>query len=305
MREKFGNSKFAAILLLCLLSIVPVCAGTVIFFSTHRELAYKYKSYHTAKIKYLQGDYRKAAAILKRCGDFRDAEHLREKYSYKVGEECFAEEEYSDAVEFFLAAYNYKDAPEMINECNYRLACKEFEQKHYYRAQLFFEKLGDYKDSARMNLESQYQYVLANPEITYSDTQTYISNLMAADYKDSRELFEKLQELAVEILVISNKEKISIFDYGVNPIKNNKMLYVHFHITNAEPDKEYKLKVIAKFPGGDIYEDDVVVSLDQYWFCFYEPWQMRSAEGKVEFTILDENGKVLAEKSRRLEKDHR
>ncbi len=296
---KKGKQRGLCIALACMAVLI---VGTFIYARTHEGFVRNCRSYATAQVKYFQGEYGKAAAILKSCGGFLNSKELSDKCFYKEGEEQLEAKEYQEAITNFLQVYEYSDSKERIREAYYLQGCDEMVQSFFYKAEVNFRNAGDYKDAKEKWLEAQYYYVTNDRDFSNETTRAYLANLMEANYKDSKEIYEELNQLAVEIFRTNNDGDYRFQDFDV--LKNNRTIYLYLKISCGVPKEEYKLKVRAQFPDESVFTDEMTATLGEEWYFEYEPNEkLMNSEGEATFTVMDENDNVLAEKTVMVQKE--
>ena len=285
------KNKQIKITAIILAGVALVSAATVGFAKLRPDVAKQAKDYYVAKTKFYQGDYKTGERLLYGCGDFLNAKELRKKYSYIEAVNLKEEGEYQEAIKYFLQAYDYKDSQEQIRESYYLRAKEAMDDKWYYAAEMYFASAKGYADADELRLECMYQDVLDSPYRTSEISMTYLNELVEADYKDAKEIYENLNRLEVVIGDVNYSEN-SFQDLDV--VKCDKEVLIHFRIQSGDPDKDYNITTRVQFPGGETDEDEITVKAGEYWVYSTDPIQ---EEGELIFTILDDSGNILDERT--------
>ena len=110
----------------------------------------------------------------------------------------FASEAYQQAKELYDSLGDYKDSKDLAQECEYLKHVKWLEEGSAMSAYEYF-KNSDYKDSKTLAKEAQYQYAKANLQNTDETTYSFLSELKAAGYKDSAQIYEDLYSWKIKL----------------------------------------------------------------------------------------------------------
>lgn len=183
------------------------------------------------------------------------------------------------------------------NESKYQEATTLLNSGHYERALILFEELkqANYKDSAQKLNETKYQYVLEKNDNKDSTVYTYMKDLVAANYKNSSQVFDKLYAWKFEIAFSTTQKSM----YHADTVNATSQLfpfyYINFRITGGEPGESLHGQYEIKFSNGQKitkgYGDGGGIVLSIVLSATENPL------GKTTFTLYDDYGNVLATKA--------
>ncbi len=156
---------------------------------------------------YEQGQYGEAIELLKEIpDDMAGQSELRQKAAHAYAKQLIDAEDYSQAIEFL------NDMP------------------------------GDFDGSDELLQQAKYGYSLAHLDRSDESTMSYLQELAAEDYQNSREYYEELT--AWQITITANTDEDRTEDDN-NTFYQGETVYFHFNVAGGPPDEE--LRLIAEY----------------------------------------------------------
>lgn len=222
-KHKTHYAPFVAILLI-ILGIGAIIAIRVI------PPKLKADKYDKAAAYVQQEQYDKAAALYKELGNYEDSYDLYLQNTYAYASQLEGHGRYAEAKDVYVTLGDYKDSALKAQFCIYNDAMLKLNDGKYDEAKTGFDSIPEYADSAvqsqkclykkaeslianhnfveavailetitsydesvnDMILDAQYRYVKEHLDPEDETTQTYILNLTANNYLDSKSLAEYL-----------------------------------------------------------------------------------------------------------------
>ena len=183
------------------------------------------------------------------------------------------------------------------NNSKYDEALKYFNNGDYELALPLFEELAEknYNDSAEMVKETKYQFAVENNDEENSTVYEYLSELVADNYKDSKNIYDRLYTWKFNIAFSKTKQSLFHEDTIIASTSFAKFYYINLQITGGKPGESLHGEYVIKYSNGQESRDDfydgggAVLSL----MCS----ATQAPLGKTVFSLYDDSGKLLASKS--------
>lgn len=194
-------------------------------------------------------DYENATIIFQKLGDYQDSAKLLPEAKYQYAREMAAEKNWEKASELFEELENYKDSKSQCKESKYQHGVQLLSEKSYVKAVQIFEALGSYEDSKTKLNEAKYCYVLANKNSTNTTTYSYLKDLTAARYQDSKEIYDSLYAWSAKLVLVNTDEN----DYSTKASwvnKNCSYLQFCFELSGGPPGERVTLSKKIIWPDG-------------------------------------------------------
>lgn len=170
-------------------------------------------------------------------------------------------------------------------------------QGQYGSAVEYYEKSDFYSDSKEKILEAKYKYVEKSRNSDNITTYNYLKDLVDAQYKDSAEIYEKIYELSVNINI--NNEEDDYY-HSLQTVSTYNKWYCYIIVDGIEPGKTIDLMYSLKLPNGENDEGWIKDAENKDIFSYEVSMKdnpMNRKTGIATFSVYDENGQLLAEKS--------
>lgn len=226
--------------------------------------------YLLAEELFVQKKYERAALAFNQISGYKDSSERGKESRYLLAESLFRDKDYKEAERNYSLSGNYKDSEEKRNESNYLHASVLYSEKRYIDAETKYSNLGDYKDSKNKALESKYNYVINNKSRDNSLTMSYLEDLRAKDYKDSKSIYNSLTKWVAKIVVNSSTTDNTT---NLSSISKHENIVFHVTITGGKPDEEIKIKQVTHFSDGDTHSsttDFTLSNRDSYYSGWYD-----------------------------------
>lgn len=253
----------------------------------------KYKEGNEA---FENGEYNKAVAIFEEISDYSDSKNKRDKARLSYIEDFIGKKNYYRAIEELIIlkkSDRSTKVDELLQECYYQHAESLYEQKNYKQAVQYYQYVRDYERVKDKIWESKYLFCKNSKDINDYTTSTYLAELMAIGYKDSKNIYKNLTKLEA-VFWIGRSENVT---YDVSSLGKYDTWYFNVKITNGEKDKKYNIKYTLTYPDGSsdkgIFKG---ASLNQGFYVWSENGGYISS-GTATFSIYSEGGELLCKKS--------
>ncbi len=183
------------------------------------------------------------------------------------------------------------------NSSTYKQAVAHLNNGEYESALLLFEELAanNYKDSAEMIKETKYQFVVNKMDKEDSTVHEYMKELVAADYKDSKKLYDELYAWNFEIAFSASKQSMSHQDVVEATTKLFPFYFINFRITGGAPGEDLQGEYVIKYSTGQ--ESRAGFGDGNGNVLTITCSATQAPIGQTTFTLYDNNGNVLATKS--------
>ncbi len=170
---------------------------------------------------------------------------------------------YNEAHDLFVELEDFLDSKEMVKETWYQKGLYMMDAKAYSGAIGLFEAIGDYKKSEEKLKEAKYGYINSNKDNSNRTTYEYLKELKSINYKDTKDIYEKLYEWDVRILI--NSEGSDIYN-DVNKIKITKSLWIHLEALGGTPGEKTRFYLMCQLPSGEVQEEWIEDFRDGTWY---------------------------------------
>ncbi len=169
-------------------------------------------SYKDSRVRANEAKYLYAVACFD-AGDYENAydafflakshEGAFEKYqeaAYLYAAERAENSDWKKASALYKELKDYKDSQEKFTETCYQYGLEQLSSKSYKAAVDAFSALGDYQESKTKLIEAKYGYVETHKSNSDSVTYSYLKDLTAINYKDSKEIYKTLYAWSVKLI---------------------------------------------------------------------------------------------------------
>lgn len=183
------------------------------------------------------------------------------------------------------------------NSSKYEKAVTYLNCGDYESALSLFEELAekDYKDSAEKVKETKYQFVSNKKDEEDLTVYEYLTELVEENYKDSKEIYDKLYTWKFDIAFSTSKKSMSHND----TVKASTLLlpfyYINFRITGGKPGETLHGTYVIKYSNGQESSDGFFDGKGSVLSLLCSATQ--SPLGKTTFSLYDDYGNLLANKS--------
>ena len=299
-------------------------------------------NYHYGLELLENGEYENAYTVFKALTGYEDSKDQANESEYLYGIERFDAGDYEKAVAAFKLVKDYKDVGERLAEAKYQYALALTEKKDWKAASSLFKELGDYQDSASRYKETYYQYglkllssnsyseavsvfkslenyqesktklneakygyVLAHKNNTDTTTYSYLKDLKALGYKDTKDIYNSLYAWKVINIYFSTSEsetgakKTSISKY--DPV------YCHFELSGGPPGGSIYVYCKDIYPNGSSNGKDKTNFKYSRGYTGWFGWEdgiyqtpAYGATGTLTMKFYDEDGNLIGEGSVRI-----
>lgn len=279
------------------------------------------------------GKYEEAYTVFNSLSDYKNSKALAEESEYLYAIERFDAGDYEKAVSAFKIVKDYKDVPDRLPEARYQYAlfltesgdldtaatqlkllgdykdsAERFKETYYqYGLQLLnkgsysaavavFNTLGKYQDSKTKLNEAKYEYVLQHNNKTDVTTYSYLKDLKAIGYKDSKAIYNSLYAWHVNI-IINDSETNELT--CMTTISKYSTVYCHVTLTGGPPNESIEIRYSYTWPkssaNGDSW-DWKWRSGDSGWFCTWYEYPVYGNTGTFKVRVYNKStGELLGE----------
>ena len=263
-----------------------------------------YCGYHYAQKLLEEQDYETAITVLKETLSFEGSAELLDRAYMDAAQKCFDDKNYTGAYTYYKQFSGYDQASDFNKECRYQQACQYVKDGQYESAVGVFimDILDGYKDTEEKKLDAMYQYVVKTTKsgFVFTSSQTvyrYFQTLTENDYKNSKELFDKVYQWKLEVTAFNNDQN----DYTTILNSMNKVCsYVHFEakITGGEPNKFTTMYHTITYPDGRVVKSDwewenVSLNASPYLGCEWKSGWSISSVGEMTVSIYEKGSDKL------------
>ena len=271
-------------------------------YKTYEELGSSYKdAKDKAKdAKYLYAcecltakKYKDAANLFYFLRDYKEGQDKFNESTYAYAKECYDSKKYEDARIYFAKVKGYEDSDNLWEDASYNVGIACINSKDYKKAVTFLSEVSGYSDAKTKINEAKYAYVKAHKNNTDSTTYSYLKDLKAAGYSDSKTIYNDLY--AWKVSVVTNTSETNETSNN-SSISKYSTVYVHIKLTGGPPNEGVKLKYTYKWPGGSTKSDSwdwEMYSGDTTWFGTWlnDPWY--GSSGTFSYSISTSDGTKL------------
>ena len=218
------------------------------------EAKYRYALALTA-----QSNWKEASDQFRILGDYKDSATKFQETYYKYGLLLINQKNYKSAINVFSELGDYQDSASRYKETYYQYGLQLLGSKSYKEAVTVFNSLGSYQESKAKLNEAKYGYVTAHKNRTDTTTYSYLKDLKAAGYKDSKDIYNSLYAWSVTI-VINDSETNSTT--SKSSISKYKTVYCHVTLHGGPPNEGIELRYSYNWPSSSTNGD----SWDSKWY---------------------------------------
>lgn len=193
------------------------------------------------------GDYENAVAAFKLVKDYKDAGDRLPEAKYQHALALTEKKDWKAAWSLFKELGDYQDSASKCKETYYQYGLQLLSSKSYKAAVTAFNILGDYKESKLKLNEAKYRYVTAHKSRTDTTTYSYLKDLKAAGYKDSKDIYNSLYTWTMSTVINSSESNSTT---ARSTISKYDTVYCHMKLTGGPPGASIKIKCTASWPNG-------------------------------------------------------
>lgn len=167
----------------------------------------------------------------------------------------------------------------------------------YQEAIKNLNEAGNYSGAYEQLLEAKYQYAISKKSVKDMDAFRYLTELKAANYKDSAALYNSIYGWKVSI-VVNTSETDGKTD--LQTISKYKTWYFHISVSGGEPGQSDRFSYTGVFPDGEIQTsswDFDIYSGNKTWASWYYGSPEYGSTGTFTFKVYDSSGNLLATKT--------
>ncbi len=197
------------------------------------------------------GNYKKAYSLYSTLSakDYLDSADLLLQAGYAYGGQCEESGDYITAAATYAEIPTYLDVPDKLPEVLYQAGLQCLSGKQYEDAVKYFEQDKGYKDSNTQCLEAKYLFVMDHRDRTNTTTYSYLTDLKAAGYKDSKEIYASLYRWTVTMVAVSDNEDDDTSKMS-SITRYCGYLHMQFKLSGGPPEQSVTLKHVTVFPDG-------------------------------------------------------
>lgn len=237
--------------------------------------------------------YKDASDLFNVLKDYKDGQDKFNESTYAYAKECFESKKYEAARTYFAKVKGYEDADTLWNESSYNGGIACINSKDYKKAVTFLSDVTGYSDAKTKINEAKYAYVKAHKNNTDTTTYSYLKDLKAAGYSDSKTIYNDLYDWKVSVVTNTSESNKTT---NSSSISKYSTVYVHIELSGGPPNEGVKLKYTYKWPGSGTKSDAwdwKMYSGDTSWFCTWltDPWYASS--GTFSYSISTSDGTKL------------
>lgn len=249
--------------------------------------------YNAALAAMEASEFYQAMEAFQALGGYADAMTQYIATAYLYADSLFAQGAFSDAARYFGIAGDYEDAPERLNESYYRKGEELLAAENYSAAIEEFGKCAGYLDAAQKILDAKYGYVTTHMDVSDKTTNAYIQELVSAEYKNAKKVYNELYAWKVEVVAFNNDPGNS--SIKLDSLSKYQYLCVHFKVTGGEPGKTTNIRTVLVLPNGQSGSIPHAGVGDGYIGCSYGWYNNPAggATGTLTFKAYDEDNKLL------------
>lgn len=179
--------------------------------------------------------------------------HLIPYIKYTNAVKTMEAHSYDEAYDAFIALGDFSDSEDKAKNALYQKGNFLLNSGSYAEAADLYKELEDYKDSADLYKEAKYEYVLANKNNDDLTTYKYLEELMEANYKDSKKIYDSLYKWSVKLVALNTTEE----DYEtILSSVSRKATYLHYLLVVQGGPPEQLINITPKIyrPDGDVID---------------------------------------------------
>ena len=143
--------------------------------------------------------------------------------------------------------------------------------KSYKEAVTVFDALGSYQESKTKLNEAKYGYVTAHKNRTDTTTYSYLKDLKAVGYKDSKDIYSSLYAWTVTAVINDSETNTTT---NRTSISKYKTVYCHLKLSGGPPNEGITLKASATWPNGASnshkFDNKWYDGSSGYYYCWYD-----------------------------------
>lgn len=258
-----------------IISVLIIAIGVLIYFFTGNMRMYNKAEKLVAAQKYIE-----AKQIYTELDDYKESEKMVLECDYQMALVYVQNKDYDSARVVFenLKEKGYRDSAEMVQLCNYEKAQLYIKAQEYVDALKYLEPLSEnhYEDSEELYKECSYE--LGKKYLNEKDYANAITYLKDIDFKDSKELVDKLvngenslnkfierYNKAVDVVQkVAPIKKLDINDFSDNQIPTGMGALLKFNEA-SENDCTYGVEQCMWYLKGWILANEDYITSE--WAC--------------------------------------
>lgn len=237
--------------------------------------------------------YKEASDLFNVLKDYKEGQDKFNESTYAYAKECYDSKKYEDARTYFAKVKGYEDSDNLWKDASYNAGIACINSKDYQKAVTFLEDIKGYSDSNTKINEAKYAYVKAHKNSTDTTTYSYLKDLKAAGYSDSKTIYNDLYAWKVTVAVNTSENDTTT---NKSSISKYSTIYVHVKLSGGAPGERTKLKYSYRWPGSSTKSDSWDWSWDSGDSSWFNTWYTAPAYGSTgtfSYTISTSGGTQL------------
>ena len=200
---------------------------------------------------------------------------------------------------------DYQDSASRYKETYYQYGLQLLISKSYKEAVTVFNALGSYQESTAKLNEAKYGYVTTHKNNTDTTTYSYLKDLKALGYKDTKDIYSSLYAWSVKLVAFNTSENN---ETTISSSVSRYCSYLHFtfELLGGPPGEKITLTHRVYWPNGSVnysdwyWEDERRgYTFGAYWDGFTNPSNV--ATGTMTVKVYNKaTGELLGEASIRI-----
>lgn len=247
---------------------------------------------------YDAGDYEKAVEAFKLIPSYKDTATRLPDAKYRWAQALEKQKDWKRAAALYKELGDYEDSGDRYRESYYQYGLKCLSDKSYTEAVQAFKSLGDYQDSKDRLVEAKYGYVLKNKDRSNTTTYQYLQELVAANYKDAKEIYASLYAWHVTVVVNDSESDTTT---NKSSISKYKTIYFHLKLSGGPPGGSVVIRYKSRWPDGDTRSSEFKYEWyngSSGWCSFWYTNPAYGSTGTLRVTFYDYGtGEVIGEAS--------
>lgn len=241
--------------------------------------------------------YKEASDLFNNLKDYKEGQVKFIESTYAYAKECFDSKKYEIARMYFAKIKGYEDSDALWKDACYNAGIACINSKDYRKAVNILKDVKGYRDSNKKINEAKYAYVMSHKNNTDTVTYTYLKDLKAAGYSDSKTIYNDLYAWKVTNIYFNTSESSTT---KKTTISKYNSVYCHYTLSGGPPGEEIYVYHSVKFPDGST-TGKKTGNYKQWSGCtswwgwsdglYTNPYY--GATGTLTLTFYDENGNKI------------
>lgn len=225
---------------------------------------------------------------------------IEAKYLYAY--EIYKKKDYKEAMNLYGSAdlKNYKKSADFYKSSIYNYGIMNYNSKAYTIAVVYLKQVKGYKSADKYCNYARYEYVKAHKNNTDQTTYEYLKELKAANFMNSRELYNSLYAWKVTNVYFNTSEDSTIKREWIS---RYDPVYCHFDLEGGPPNGSTFVHYKITYPNGGTRRS----KQDEKWsdgWSGWSGWESGLYEypyygdiGDLTFTFYDDSNNVIGSAS--------